>query len=110
MRPRDPAHRRQPEARTTLGRGKESVEDATKILRAYAPARVRHLDDCFFAVVFSLFLPDSDSDASFFFDRFDGVNNQIQNRIFDLRRVSKNDEIFRGSFKFHVDAATSTRS
>ena len=87
MRPCDPAHRRQAKAGPALGRGEKRVENAAKIFFADASARVRNFDDRFFAAILSLSLPDFYRDAAFLFDRFDSIDNQIQNGILDLRRV-----------------------
>src|SRR5205085_2317745 len=81
-----------------------------KIFFADSMAGVRNFDDRFFAAIFSFFLPDPYRDASFFFDRFDGINNQVQNGVFDLRRVRMNDEIFRRSLEFYLDAAAASGS
>src|SRR5262245_35608369 len=103
MSTRDSTHGRKAEPGSTFRGGKKWVEDAAKIFFADSATVVRNFDHSFFANLFIFLLAEPYTDVTFILDRFDRVDNQIQHRIFDLRRIGIQHDVLSRSLKFDMD-------
>ena len=95
------------QARAAIGGGKERVEDSHEILLAYPTTIVgdfnqRLISRFFVASVFST--PDGHRHLTVDFDGLDGIDNEIQHRVFDLRRVGGEDNVILWRLKFNAQS------
>lgn len=101
----DAPYRRKPRASTTRSLREEGVEDARYIFFLDAATVIGNLDYCFsagFFVGYVFSTPDRDSDLAVIFDGLDGVDNEIEHRVFELRRITPKYDVACGRFKFEA--------
>jgi hypothetical protein len=94
MRARDSPYGRQTQTSSTLRCREEGVEDAFEIVFTYAAAGVGNFDDGFFATILSFLPADANGNCSPLLNRFDRIDDQIQNRVFNLRGVCLKNDVF----------------
>src|SRR5215831_14501816 len=94
MRPRDASHRRQSQAGAAFGGREEGIENALQVVFADASSGVGYFNDCLFAGLVRFKPLNAHGNPSFAFNRFDGVDHQIEDRIFNLCGIGVHDDIF----------------
>jgi hypothetical protein len=107
VRSSDTTNRWQPEASPRLSRGEERIEDPSEIFFTDTVAIVRHFHYSFRFKFFGLIVFRSghpNPNLTIAICRFDGIDDQVQDGVFNLRRVDGNDYGIRGRFEFYVDA------
>ena len=101
MQTSDSAYRRKPEAGAAFGPCKEGVEDAREIFLVDAATVIGYFNHRligrFFVYVFRA--PDTDDDLAVTADGFDGIDNKVEHRVFDLRRISGELDVVFGGLK-----------
>ena len=104
----DPAHCGKAKTGSSGPRGEERIEDAREILFVDPTAVVRHLNYRFVFQIFgAIILRSSDPNLNLAIAicRFDCVDEQVKNGVFDLRRVDGDGYWIRGRFEFYADAS-----